>query len=77
MISDESDESDDEGFDPATLDEKTVTIEEFEFVKSKRRQIKLNLKKWVSEFQAKFKRLPTEGDTVTISTEMFDYNFVN
>ena len=60
MISDESEEIDEDGFDPATLDEKTVTIEEFEFIKSKRRQIKLSLKKWVSEFQTKNKRLPID-----------------
>jgi sensor histidine kinase regulating citrate/malate metabolism len=29
MISDESDESEEEGFDPKTIEDKTVTIEEF------------------------------------------------
>jgi hypothetical protein len=50
MISDESEESEEEGFDPKIIEDKTVTIEEFQFVKSKRKAIKLTLKKWVANF---------------------------
>ena len=77
MISDESDESEEEGFDAAALEDKTVTIEEFQFVKSKRKAIKITLKKWVADFQTKHKRLPNDGDTAAIVTEIMDYNFVN
>ena len=50
MISDESEESEEEGFDPKIIEDKTVTIEEFQFIKSKRKAIKLTLKKWVANF---------------------------
>lgn len=77
MISDESDESEEEGFDAAALEDKTVTIEEFQFVKSKRKALKIALKKWVADFQTKHKRLPKDGDTAQMVTEIMDYNFVN
>ena len=77
MISDESDESEEEGFDPKTIEDKTVTIEEFQFVKSKRKAIKLTLKKWVADFQTKHKRLPNDGDTAAVVTDIMDFNFVN
>lgn len=75
MLSDESDE--DEEPDKLDFENKTVTIEEYQFVKSKRRQIKLTLKKWVTEFQAKNKRLPNDADTAIIAADIMDFNFVN
>lgn len=73
MISDESEESDEEP-DPTNFENQTVTVEEFEFIQSKRKKIKLDIKKWVSEFQAKYKRMPTDADTLAIATDKADFD---
>jgi hypothetical protein len=63
--------------DPSNIGDRTVTIEEFQFVRSKRRQAKLNMKKWVTDFMAKNKRMPTESDIAVIAADIIDYNFIN
>lgn len=75
IISDESDDEEDN--DPSNVGDRTVTLEELQFVKSKRRQIKLGIKKWVTDFQAKNERMPTERDTAIIAPEIMEFNFVN
>jgi hypothetical protein len=35
------------------------------------------MKKWVTDFMAKNKRMPTESDIAVIAADIIDYNFIN
>ena len=74
-----SDESSEEEEDvPVPHINREVDLEEFNFVKAKRKNAKIVIQKFVTKFKEENDgKLPTDADTGSIAMELADFNHIN